>query len=66
MKERQMFTEAPPTQQAGAESGEGSTEDVLKERNSSLQGRVEVLQVHNKRLENCIAQLKLIAEVVSL
>lgn len=39
---------------------------ALKRRNNALQGRVEVLQEHNRRLEGCIAQLRLIADIVSV
>lgn len=62
MKDHQFFSDipAPPTQQ-GAEPND----DILKQRNSSLQGRVQVLQEQNRRLEGCIAQLKLIAETVN-
>lgn len=45
--------------------GAGSNEETLKQRNSALQGRVEVLQEHNRRLEGCISQLRLISELVS-
>ena len=55
MKERQFTSEAP-----------AEAEEALKQRNSALQGRVHVLQEHNRRLETCIAQLKLIAEAVSV
>lgn len=67
MKEHQLFAEppAPPTQQHQQQQQQGANEDSLKQRNDSLQGRVRVLQVHNRRLESCIAQLKLIAEMVS-
>ena len=69
MKERQYFgnTLAPPTQQqqqGPAMPLESSGEDTLKQRNLLLQGRVRVLQEHNRRLEGCISQLKLIAEMV--
>ncbi len=48
--------------------GDGNDDNkqlALKHRNTALQGRVEILQEHNKRLEGCIAQLCYIADVVS-
>ena len=64
MKEHKFFskTQAPPT----TEGVEPTTEEALKQRNSSLQGRVHVLQEHNRRLEGCISQLKLISEMVNI
>ncbi len=38
---------------------------TLKHHNTALQGRVEILQEHNRRLEGYIAQLHYIADVVS-
>ncbi len=63
MKEHQFFS-GTPSALAPPQQGAGPNEDVLMKRNTSLQGRVRVLQEHNRRLEGCIAQLKLIAEVV--
>ena len=61
MKQRQLSFETDgPSDLIGAES----REDILLKRNTSLQGRVKVLQQHNSRLENCISQLKLISEMV--
>ena len=64
MKKHKFFskTQAPPT----TEGVEPTTEEALKQRNSSLQGRVHVLQEHNRRLEGCISQLKLISEMVNV
>lgn len=36
-------------------------EEELRRKNAMLQGRVQLLQEHNLRLENCISQLKLLA-----
>jgi hypothetical protein len=62
MKEHQFFSDTVAA--TAAAEGVVSSEVVLKQRNTSLQDRVQVLQEHNRRLEGCIAQLKLIAEVV--
>ena len=75
MKERQLSTSedsstgspsplVPMSQQQQQQQDSVTQEEILKQRNTRLQGRVHVLQEHNKRLEGCIAQLKLISEMV--
>ncbi len=51
--------------QTDGDGNDDNKELSLKHRNTALQGRVEILQEHNRRLEGCIAQLRYIADVVS-